>query len=661
MARYSVIRDFVSTSATGTLPYDLSTVRSEQLADHLDLDPAWVIAVVRWKLSVTFSRDLMATAKAISNSNLADILDVMVIDGDVVQMRVDGSKESFSPQMSATLMPNRDYLAEILPDDWVFAWIVNSSADAKNIVTRINSREACNHFLDGLKFVGRVNSVRETIGVTEDGGLKTLRYALNCSAFKELNSQIFYNQYLAQNFPSIGEYLGALGTSLNKLIDANGGGIDSNLILPELVEILLGAGVSKQFAAPGGLNIAAGGVSTSDGSSSTEAPYAYVIPADVATLLGQSKPTRASGVFSFADILDTVIGVQRYSMDQGSAGDVLGPQIVFTPDNVDSEGIPGSRSTTGHPLLGTFLPQAVSFTDNSVWTILSQFLNPAVNEMYASLRANAIGDVVPTLVVRQLPFTTPIGAQNAPSNVAVTPFLELPRWHLHPILIRGIERGRSSALRHNFIMVTGQDIMMQANNSPTEQVVRNPPIRDDADAKRNGLHPYQLSVACSQQDTTGYGISTWLQIISDFLMGQEMTLNGTFTTVGIQAPIAVGDNLEYNGVVYHIENVSHTCEIGALGKKRFSTILAVSHGILADTSAQKSLSAGFETDAVTTTNSDVQMYFSVRNVTGTGGTSIADGAPAVTSELKSGERAPIRTSLNDASGPNSFFNTPGAS
>ena len=634
MGRYSLLRDFVGNLGTGTLAYDLSTTPANQLVDHIDVSADMVLAVVRWKTPITFSRDLMGSAADVDNSNLSDILDIMIVHGDLLSMRTDSSKESYTPTLTALLAPNRDYLAEILPEDWVLAWMVNSPADATDIINRIQKRDACNLFMDGLKFIGRVNSVRENIAVSEEGP-KTLRYTINCSAFKELDVQIFYNQYLAQNFPSLNEYLSTMGTSLNKLIDANGGGIDSNRILPEIIEILLGSGVSKQFAAPGGVSIAAGGIAT--GGSSTEAPYAYVVPAQVANLLGQTNSNRDSGVFSFADILDTVIGVQRF---RGTSPSSSGPESMFTPDGVDFAGYAGNRSTTGYLLLGTFLPQAVSFTNTSVWTILNQFLNPAVNEMYACLRVNAKGAVVPTLTARQFPFTTPIGAETASPSIAVTPFLELPRWHLHPILLRQFERGRSAAMHFNFIMITGQDIMMQANNSPTEQIIRNPPIRDDADAKRGGLHPYQLNVACSQQDTFGNSLTPWIRIISDFLVGQHFTLNGTMMTVGIQAPIAVGDNLEYNGVVYHIENVSHQCEITPAGKKRFSTMLALSHGILADPAIDIAATQPIPFGPALPPHNDAGMYYSIRGVPGTGGTSIADGAPTITVEDNTGVSSP---------------------
>jgi hypothetical protein len=61
---------------------------------------------------------------------------------------------------------------------------------------------------------------------------------------------------------------------------------------------------------------------------------------------------------------------------------------------------------TGTELLGTFLPVMPELTNKPLWSVLQQFLNPTVNEMYTCLRVNKDNRVVPTLVVRQIPFTT---------------------------------------------------------------------------------------------------------------------------------------------------------------------------------------------------------------------------------------------------------------
>ena len=63
-------------------------------------------------------------------------------------------------------------------------------------------------------------------------------------------------------------------------------------------------------------------------------------------------------------------------------------------------------------------------------------------------------------------------------------------------------------------------------------------------------------------------------------------MNGTFQCIGITEPITVGDNLEIDHVVYHIEGVIHNCSINVSnGVKSFRTIIKASHGVSVNSSA----------------------------------------------------------------------------
>lgn len=61
-----------------------------------------------------------------------------------------------------------------------------------------------------------------------------------------------------------------------------------------------------------------------------------------------------------------------------------------------------------------------------------------------------------------------------------------------------------------------------------------------------------------------------------------MKMNGTIETIGITEPIPVGDNLEFDGIVYHIESVNHTCSISGNGQRIFRTQLSLSSGVSSD-------------------------------------------------------------------------------
>jgi hypothetical protein len=77
-------------------------------------------------------------------------------------------------------------------------------------------------------------------------------------------------------------------------------------------------------------------------------------------------------------------------------------------------------------------------------------------------------------------------------------------------------------------------------------------------------------------------IQNWIKLSSEYIMGGHMLLSGTLTCRGIQSPICVGDNLEIDNTVFHIESVTHTCTIDAGGRKTFHSSLSLSNGISAN-------------------------------------------------------------------------------
>lgn len=546
-------------------------------ADSIDVNPYWLLAVFRFSQPLTFSRSRLFNGdQRVSfnedNSVIAQTREILVIDSDCVNLSVSQSKGSYVSNLNATLLEGKNYLSEILPSDWVMAWIVNSEEKAKDLKQRLLDPEGikpCNDFDDGLKFVGRVQSIRKTLQQAGNG-LRFVRYNLQALGGKEFDSSIFYDPHLGEKESSIGQFLAKLNLGISDIFDvassqaAKGkGGIDSNKAIPTILKLLLGDGVPSRFASvAGALQIATGGTSTD------EAPYAYAVPTDVGRTLGRNEASKPGGVLTYADVFDSLIGVQKYGTGSDTAS-------VFMPEGVSG----GSRLKTPHPLKGEFLPQAIPLTNRPVWSVINQFLNPAVNEMFYVLRPGPNGNVVPTLVVRQLPFSTSKAVDKLGSDV--TGFLELPRWIVHPILMRDLDIGRADTAHFNFIHVYGQSSAQAGAQTMTKQIVRNPPIRDEQDIKRNGIRPYMQTVNCSIDDTFK-GPRKWMEIVADFLIGQQYTLNGSCTIQGIQAPIAPGDNVEVDGVVFHLESVSHTCSVSPSGAKSFVTSLALTHGVRSD-------------------------------------------------------------------------------
>ena len=316
-----------------------------------------------------------------------------------------------------------------------------------------------------------------------------------------------------------------------------------------------------------------------------EAPYAYLVPLSVAVALGRETFDKNKGsdnghrAFGYADILTTLSGVQKYESNEDA------PHKGFVPvlENTDNDLFRVSRLRCRERIKGTYIPIEPSFVNKPLWTLLNEFKNPTINEMYTCIRPDVEGNLMPTIVFRQIPFSTNSIVETP--EMPLTKFLSLPRWIIPDELVVHDNLGRSDATRFNFIHIYGQlsQYFPEEEFSLQAQIARNNPIYDSMDIARSGIRPYMSTVACSINDAVRKdGARVWMEALADWTMGSQFTLNGTITCAGIQSPIAEGDNVEFDGIAFHVESVSHTCSIDMDGTKNFITSLNVTNGMPID-------------------------------------------------------------------------------
>jgi hypothetical protein len=240
---------------------------------------------------------------------------------------------------------------------------------------------------------------------------------------------------------------------------------------------------------------------------------------------------------------------------------------------------------TASNCVGQTLLKAEYWNQQNAWSILNQYTNAPLNELYTCFKVSPAGHVLPTVVLRQIPFTSDLFGQD-PFNVSgdVTRFLSLPRWKVAATLVTGIDLGREEAARINFVQYYSgppSDVGKPNAYLSAQTAARNF-IYDIADVQRSGLRPYVINTSFEDYTITNDASQArkWALIVGDALMGGHLKLNGTVECIGIVDPIAVGDNFEYDGAVYHIEEISHVCGIDmATGNKMFRTVLKLSHGV----------------------------------------------------------------------------------
>ena len=588
-------------------------------SSSVSVNPYWLMVVVRLNTPLSFSRYTMQSVSADPDVGGQSAGSLLIIGSDCISLQINNSKGSHVKNLSATLKhTDTNYRDAILPGDWVLAWIVNDRDSVVSVLDRLRVLSAAkptNEFKDGLKFVGRVNSCVRHKQTDANGGAKTLSYALSAFAFKELDTSFFYDPSLASEDQGIGRWQADMGKGFMDIFtrvtsDANKDNV--NDLIPLLIDTIVGTGIaaiSNQATHVLGIKATpiVGAVTTK------EAPFSYVIPVEVCTILGitGNQFSKDHGVSAYADILHLLTGVQKYY--DGNNGDIANfiPTLppLFDPRRLD----------TKNPMMGFFYPVEPNFANIPLWSLLQSYLNPTMNEMYTCMRVNTQNRVFPTVVLRQLPFTTDafnpetvkevIASESAMANILpdsgtptvdtrsqaeirgslsddndiqdkeFTRFTELPRWVIDDILVRDEAIGRSETTRCNFVHVYGAQPAIENPLTVSAQIAVNPPRRDDIDIQRSGLHAFMGTVNCKPVAQAGKSPSKWLVIIADRLMGHHLTLNGTLTLLGIHLPICEGDNAEHLGIVYHIESVTHTCSISGEGVRHFSTTLTLTNGL----------------------------------------------------------------------------------
>lgn len=527
---------------------------------HSSPGASWVVTIIRWDNRDTafMSGDFIKTRRP------------LVILNDCIQVKVSNSKNS--PTQAANLIlkgGDLNYLTAISNGDYIFINMVDSEKAALKIRDKAAATNgAINDYFDGLKFVGKIASVRKSLKVIDpqDKGKKVLVYKVAAHAFTEFNNKIYFNPTLTDNDGRILRFMSHLSDEFKQMINEKTFA-NCHEILKAFMVLFLGNKPGE-----GVLKNSVGRITPNE---------IYQVPTRYSSLLGR-KGDR------YIQTINILMGVQEYN--QGATN--LLPQKGFNPKLKNADQSVAANLRTIKETLQNIQGESVISTDLwnsvSVWSILKQYLNDTVNEMYTTLRVDPAGKIVPSFVVRQIPFTTEHYINREKKDSIFTRFLSLPRWKIDPALIWEEDIGREDAARVNFVQVFGQSARVDNKQAAINiQNARGNYQFDGDDIKRNGLRPL---IKTSNHDLVSeskvgevraqdFKASLWATLIADWTFAGHLKLNGVIQSYGIVEPIAVGDNLEHDDIVYHIEQVDHTGFISPEGKKQFRTTISLSNGV----------------------------------------------------------------------------------
>lgn len=501
------------------------------------------------RLNVTNDKSISGTATKSSKGNLQQ-QDRVVVRNDVARCTITKTKGNSSGTFSLTLKRGKqvkdgviqpkdvDYLKLIHPGDWIMIYMKKGGT----VDTNSNSVNS------GLKFLGIVENVRYVEVDDPNRAAPRLEYIITGRDFgKVFENEIFFNPTV--NNQTIQTLLGAKFLSDGKDSIAGDNRAVSTYtpdqVIKNLVSFYLGGNYSS-------LN------------SNNQTWY-------VPKLLARTfKPNlKVKGEVSFVDVLNTSrIGLHRYDLNHNF---------------IKADPLPGAALIKSLPATGT------------VWSILQFLQNAAINEMYTELVKDKNGNLQPSLVMRQLPFSNYSGnethaftanarpvnkggkATRIPDRVAdsqKTFFVNLPILSIVSSNIKQKNVGKSDHERLNHVIIspkidqTTYDILYAtAYNVPSVQ--------------RHGLRSLQqqTSYVFSNQDPRIY-LERCVNLLVDWFFLSHQLFNGTIVIDGVNDHLEIGTNLFISDAqqLYHIEGYTHSYEIADDGRIIYNTELQVSRG-----------------------------------------------------------------------------------
>jgi hypothetical protein len=528
--------------------------------DSHQTSPAYLLTFLRWA-----KRD----TATMSDDEFLSLRKPMLVVNDCISLSVSSSKSNHIHTASMILLAGDiNYSTAVAPGDFVMVNMLDNDEHlfgrggtpneptGDSLYSRATNKKPINKAHDGFKGLFKIQTVTRNLQVNPQTGHKSYLFQITAHSFTEFNQIVYFNPNLrdsgedagnlvALNFGASEEWGEALSRKQNGVGD----------IFKTLIGFFLGEGFNSNYSGQK-TDIVVRNYNQN-----------FLIPPTICALMniksGQSPKA--------ADLFNYYVGIQKYSTSNNDAAG-LNPSGYIRK---------GQNLNTGQ-LSGAVLLQGEPFGQVTAWSVLTQYSNSLINEMYTTYKLTPENEVMPCLVFRQKPFTSAAFATNGGAGIPATEFLSLPRWKISVDLIESISLGRTDTARVNFVHIVGKTRHVDIKNEVIQQESKGKHQWDTEDIKRNGLRP--IITACDfdfplDGETKVDNSTKWNLLYADWLFNGHLKENGTITCVGIEDPICVGDNLQLENTVYHIESVSHNMGIDADGRKHFKTSLTLSFGV----------------------------------------------------------------------------------
>ena len=599
---------------------------------------SWVVAISRYEEPASSYTPHNDPAKAQR---------LQIIENDAIAVTTSSNKSGFGKTANVRMkISNVWYPSLVNNGDWICIWMHSDKTQNDRITNALETLRdggdpgttLCDAS-SGLKFVGRITNISNSDSIGGNGQ-RSITQSIQAQMFLELASSIYYIfKAPVAAVPTVGpskrsaesqkatenavienyQTKNGLDTSLQNLAqkfldfyksNKPGSQAPDNLVALFFI-IIMGIDSDAESGVVGVKG------TVNDGITQTQ---------DISRILGRPKAKK------LWELYNLYLGLQKYS-NSGEWWERFSPALT-SPDSIN-DGSVVKQTTIRTKGFVPFTP--TMWSNESMWSILTKYINSVCNEMYTCLRVNEKGVITPTLVHREKPFSTGLydyltkegkvdpsleikskGATK-PSSISGftgrvanttdkkveaatrarvlggsddrTMYSTLPRWVIDESIIRSFSYSMDESSRINFVQVWGRNAAAEfTGGALTPEQMKQSALAagnfytDEVDVARHGLRAMILESnydVYNSSDASGSLAPLWARMNADWHFNGHLKASASLTINGVVDPICEGDNLQVRDLVFHIEGVSHNCSIASNGRKTWTTSLQLSRGMLA--------------------------------------------------------------------------------
>jgi hypothetical protein len=489
-------------------------------------------------------------------------------------IRTSKSKSQPEGSFELVLAPRRNWTATLTPGSWLAILMSQDKITNNDMLTKANPNK--------VKMLGRIHSVRSHVVVDQTTGARMTEYIISGSDWGHLLNTLVYVDPMVRDASSTSANFWVTWRLLYEKLAIS---LVENKKLPssdDNVKTLIGLwGQDPQAVQEMEAKIAGTGNAVKVASST-----AYQLPKEVGEYFGFETN-------EISKLLTLKSGVVQDGNKKSADNNMFYDQYP-TEDAVEA--------------VGVINPDSI-FGTHTLWQLLRDNCNDAINELVADMRWEQDGKAKLTLYKRVRPFIfrDDFDGKTAKLTEPLIAYMYNVRTVKIPLNdILAADAGTNWQDKYNFV-----EILVDQSN--TEQV-RNYMIKgksqslDEVAFPREGFRPMFVSTRYLPKDMGGgfdpFGVVDWKNLIREWHFNSHVLLNGNIVFMGQNNYIQVGDNIMFDEraitttqninadslkhrkdsphVLAHVESVSHNFTVDNKGARHFSTTVSFVRGIIVD-------------------------------------------------------------------------------